>query len=91
MRFLLYGLIRIVVFVGVWSLCMALDFGMLFAVLVALILSFAVGYLGLRRLRDGAAADMAAWREGRSRQRRGKTEQADADAEDSYTAGRFHG
>ena len=49
MRFLLYGLIRIVVFVGVWYLCMALDFGMVLSLVVALILSFAVGYLGLRR------------------------------------------
>lgn len=91
MRFLLYGLIRIVVFVGVWYLCMALDFGMMLSLLVALILSFAVGYLGLRRLRDGAAADMAAWRQGTVRQRRGRTEQADAQAEDAYTEGRFHG
>jgi hypothetical protein len=89
-RFLLYGLIRIVVFVGVWYLCMALDFGMVFSLVVALILSFAVGYLGLRRLRDGAAADMAAWRQGVAKGRRGRTEQADAEAEDAYTEGRFH-
>ncbi len=91
MRFLLYGLIRIVVFVGVWYLCMALNFGMALSLVVALILSFAVGYLGLRRLRDGAAADMAAWRRGSAESRRGRTEQADADAEDAYTEGRFHG
>ena len=91
MRFLLYGLIRIVVFVGVWYLCMALNFGMALSLVVALILSFAVGYLGLRRLRDGAAADMAAWRQGVSKDRRGRTEQADADAEDAYTEGRFRG
>ncbi|MGJ5591241.1 DUF4229 domain-containing protein [Micrococcus lylae] len=89
MRFLLYGLIRIVVFVGVWYLCMAMDLGMVLSVLVALILSFAVGYLGLRRLRDGATEDMAAWRRGVSRNRRGRTEQADAEAEDAYTEGRF--
>ena len=89
MRFLLYGLARIAVFVGVWYLCMALDFGMVLSLVVALILSFAVGYLFLRRLRDAAAADLAGWRQGKAKVRRGRTEQADADAEDAWTEGRF--
>lgn len=89
MRLLLYGLVRVVLFVVIWAVVYyALGLPMIVAVLAAAVLTFAVSYLFLTRLRVGASRDLAdAW-EGRPG-RRGRTEQADAAAEDSYTQGRF--
>lgn len=89
MRIFYYGLLRVVFFFAIWAAVYYLtNFGMIVALVVATILTFAVSYLFLTRLRLGAARDLQdAW-EGR-RGRRGRTEAADADAEDAYTEGRF--
>ena len=65
-----------------------LGLGMVMATLAAAILTFAVSYLFLGRLRRGATQDLSAAWEGRPG-RRGRTEAADAEAEDAYTQGRF--
>ncbi|MBB4735807.1 DUF4229 domain-containing protein [Micrococcus cohnii] len=88
MRILLYGLVRLAIFAAVWGLCLWLGTGFLVAVIVATVLTFAISYLFLDRLRRSATSQLnEAWagRPGR----RGRTEQADADAEDAYTQGRY--
>ena len=89
MRLFLYGLVRVVLFLVFWAAVYYLtNLGMIVALVVATILTFAVSYLFLTRLRLGASRDLQdAW-EGRQG-RRGRTETADADAEDAYTEGRF--
>ncbi|MCG7423470.1 MULTISPECIES: DUF4229 domain-containing protein [Micrococcus] len=91
MRLFLYGLVRVVLFFVIWALCYyVFGLGMLFSTLAAVILTFAVSYLFLTRLRLDASTDLQnAW-EGRP-SRRGRTEAADAAAEDAYTDGRFPG
>lgn len=89
MRIFFYGLVRVVVFVALWALFYyVMNLWMIFAVIAAAILAFAVGYLFLGRLRRGATQDLSAAWEGRPG-RRGRTEAADAEAEDAYTQGRF--
>ncbi|MCT1760541.1 MULTISPECIES: DUF4229 domain-containing protein [Micrococcus] len=89
MRIFFYGLVRVVLFVALWALFYyVMDLWMIFAVIAAAILAFAVSYLFLDRLRTGATEDLSAAWEGRPG-RRGRTETADADAEDAYTEGRF--
>lgn len=88
MRLFLYGLVRVLLFVVIWGVCMQLGAGLIVSTLVAAVLTFAVSYLFLRNMRLGAAEDLSAAWEGRPG-RRGRTEQADADAEESFTAGRF--
>ena len=89
MRIFFYGLVRVVLFVALWALFYyVMGLWMIFAVIAAAILAFAVSYLFLDRLRTGATEDLSAAWEGRPG-RRGRTETADADAEDAYTEGRF--
>ena len=55
MRIFFYGLVRVVVFVALWALFYyVMDLGMIFGVIAATILTFAVSYLFLGRLRAGA-------------------------------------
>ncbi len=88
MRILYYGLLRVVLFFVLWWVGLQLGLGMVMATLAAAILTFAVSYLFLGRLRRGATQDLSAAWEGRPG-RRGRTEAADAEAEDAYTQGRF--
>ena len=88
MRILYYGLLRVALFFVLWWVGLQLGLGMVMATLAAAILTFAVSYLFLGRLRTGATEDLSAAWEGRPG-RRGRTETADADAEDAYTQGRF--
>ena len=88
MRLFLYGLVRVLLFVVIWGVCMQLGVGLILSTLVAAVLTFAVSYLFLGSLRLGATQDLSAAWEGRPG-RQGRTEQADADAEDAFTAGRF--
>ncbi|MGW3945269.1 DUF4229 domain-containing protein [Micrococcus endophyticus] len=88
MRILYYGLLRVALFFVLWWVGLQLDLGMVMATLAAAILTFAVSYLFLGRLRRGATQDLSAAWEGRPG-RRGRTEAADAEAEDAYTQGRF--
>lgn len=90
MRLLLYGLVRVVLFFVIWGLGLWLGLGFVLSTIAAAVLTFAVSYLFLTPLRLGASQDLSdAW-EGRPG-RRGRTEQADADAEDAYTQDRFRG
>lgn len=88
MRIFFYGLVRVVLFFVLWWVGLQLGLGMVMATLAAAILTFAVSYLFLGRLRRGATQDLSAAWEGRPG-RRGRTEAADAEAEDAYTQGRF--
>lgn len=88
MRILYYGLLRVALFFVLWWVGLQLGLGMVMATLAASILTFAVSYLFLGRLRRGATQDLSAAWEGRPG-RRGRTEAADAEAEDAYTEGRF--
>ncbi|QCP07474.1 DUF4229 domain-containing protein [Micrococcus luteus] len=88
MRILYYGLLRVALFFVLWWVGLQLGLGMVMATLAAAILTFAVSYLFLGRLRRGATQDLSAAWEGRPG-RRGRTEAADAEAEDAYTEGRF--
>ena len=88
MRILSYGLLRVALFFVLWWVGLQLGLGMVMATLAAAILTFAVSYLFLGRLRRGATQDLSAAWEGRPG-RRGRTEAADAEAEDAYTQGRF--
>ncbi|GAA3783206.1 DUF4229 domain-containing protein [Micrococcus endophyticus] len=88
MRILYYGLLRVALFFVLWWVGLQLGLGMVMATLAAAILTFAVSYLFLGRLRRGASQDLSAAWEGRPG-RRGRTEAADAEAEDAYTQGRF--
>ncbi|AYO50206.1 DUF4229 domain-containing protein [Micrococcus luteus] len=88
MRILYYGLLRVALFFVLWWVGLQLGLGMVMATLAAAILTFAVSYLFLGRLRRGATQDLSAAWEGRPG-RRGRTEAADAEAEDAYTQGRF--
>lgn len=88
MRIFFYGLLRVALFFVLWWVGLQLDLGMVMATLAAAILTFAVSYLFLGRLRRGATQDLSAAWEGRPG-RRGRTEAADAEAEDAYTQGRF--
>ena len=90
MRLFLYGLVRVVLFFAVWGVSMWLGLGMVMSTVVAALLTFALSYLFLTRLRVGATQDLSAAWEGRPG-RRGRTEQEDADVEDAYTEGRFRG
>jgi len=87
-RILYYGLLRVALFFVLWWVGLQLGLGMVMATLAAAILTFAVSYLFLGRLRRGATQDLSAAWEGRPG-RRGRTEAADAEAEDAYTQGRF--
>ena len=87
MRILYYGLLRVALFFVLWWVGLQLGLGMVMATLAAAILTFAVSYLFLGRLRRGATQDLSAAWEGRPG-RRGRTEAADAEAEDAYTQGR---
>ena len=88
MRIFFYGLVRVALFFVLWWVGLQLGLGMVMATLAAAILTFAVSYLFLGRLRRGATQDLSAAWEGRPG-RRGRTEAADAEAEDAYTQGRF--
>ena len=88
MRILYYGMLRVALFFVLWWVGLQLGLGMVMATLAAAILTFAVSYLFLGRLRRGATQDLSAAWEGRPG-RRGRTEAADAEAEDAYTQGRF--
>ncbi|WP_298984957.1 DUF4229 domain-containing protein [Micrococcus antarcticus] len=90
MRLFLYGLVRVLLFFAVWGVSLWLGLGLVMSTIVAAVLTFAISYLFLTRLRLGATQDLAAAWEGRPG-RRGRTEQTDADAEDAYTEGRFRG
>jgi hypothetical protein len=87
-RIFFYGLVRVALFLVLWWVGLQLGLGMVMATLAAAILTFAVSYLFLGRLRRGATQDLSSAWEGRPG-RRGRTETADADAEDAYTEGRF--
>ena len=88
MRLFLYGLVRVLLFFAVWGVSLWLGLGLVMSTIVAAVLTFAISYLFLTRLRLGATQDLAAAWEGRPG-RRGRIEQTDADAEDAYTEGRF--
>lgn len=88
MRIFFYGLVRVALFFVLWWVGLQLGLGMVMATLAAAILTFAVSYLFLGRLRRGATQDLSSAWEGRPG-RRGRTETADAEAEDAYTQGRF--
>jgi Protein of unknown function (DUF4229) len=90
-RLLKYALIRLAIFFVVWGACMLLNLGWVFSTIAAAIIALAAGYLFFNDLRTGATQDVADKWEGRGRGRadRGKTEQADMDAEDAYTEGRY--
>ena len=77
MRILYYGLLRVALFFVLWWVGLQLGLGMVMATLAAAILTFAVSYLFLGRLRRGATQDLSAAWEGRPG-RRGRTEAADA-------------
>nr|WP_205810571.1 MULTISPECIES: DUF4229 domain-containing protein [Micrococcus] len=81
-------MLRVALFFVLWWVGLQLGLGMVMATLAAAILTFAVSYLFLGRLRRGATQDLSAAWEGRPG-RRGRTEAADAEAEDAYTQGRF--
>nr|WP_221433017.1 DUF4229 domain-containing protein [Micrococcus endophyticus] len=81
-------MLRVALFFVLWWVGLQLGLGMVMATLAAAILTFAVSYLFLGRLRRGASQDLSAAWEGRPG-RRGRTEAADAEAEDAYTQGRF--
>lgn len=84
-----YALIRLAVFFVVWGACMLLNLGWIFSTIAAAVIALAAGYLFFNNLRTGAGQDVASAWEGRGKAERFKSEQADADAEDSYTEGRF--
>ncbi|MEO4039154.1 DUF4229 domain-containing protein [Micrococcaceae bacterium Sec6.3] len=90
MRLFLYGLVRVLLFFAVWGVSLWLGLGLVMSTIVAAVLTFAISYLFLTRLRLGATQDLAAAWEGRPG-RPGRIEQTDADAEDAYTEGRFRG
>ncbi|MGW5852970.1 DUF4229 domain-containing protein [Micrococcus sp. NPDC055215] len=90
MRLFLYGLVRVLLFFAVWGVSLWLGLGLVMSTIVAAVLTFAISYLFLTRLRLGATQDLAAAWEGRPG-RRGRIEQTDANAEDAYTEGRFRG
>jgi len=85
-----YALVRLAVFFVVWGACMLLGLGWVFSTIAAAVIALAAGYLFFNDLRTGAARDVADKWEGRQRAaQRGRTEQADMDAEDAYTEGRY--
>ncbi|WP_010523876.1 DUF4229 domain-containing protein [Nesterenkonia sp. F] len=90
MALLKYSLIRLATFCLVFAACMFLDLGrftLAFAVLVGLLVSWAVAYLFFDRLRLAAGEQLAAIFSGR--RRTGARQQADADAEDAL-AEQYH-
>lgn len=86
-----YSLLRLATFCVVFAACMFFDLGrftLVFAVLVGLLISWAVAYLFFNRLRLAAGEQLAALFSGR--RRTGAREQADAEAEDAL-AEQYHG
>ncbi|GGH61038.1 hypothetical protein GCM10007359_09830 [Rothia aerolata] len=69
--------------VVVFAICWYFNIGIIFSGLFAIIIAFAVSYLGFPRLHDAAGADMARWFK---RKPRTKTtaEEENRLAEDSY-------
>lgn len=88
-RVLTYALIRLAVFFVVWGACMLLGLGWIFSTIAAAVIALAAGYLFFNDLRTRAGQDVASAWEGRGKAERFKSEQQDADAEDSYTEGRY--
>ncbi|GAA1678862.1 hypothetical protein GCM10010977_18960 [Citricoccus zhacaiensis] len=84
-----YAVIRLAVFFVVWGACMLLGLGWIFSTIAAAVIALAAGYLFFNDLRTGAGSDVASAWEGRGKREQFKSEQADADAEDSYTEGRY--
>lgn len=85
-----YSLIRLATFCVVFAACMFLQLGRFtlpFAVLVGLLVSWAVAYLFFNRLRLAAGEQLAAVFSGR--RSTGARQQADADAEDAL-AEQYH-
>lgn len=89
MRVFTYALIRLAVFFVVWGACMLLQLGWVFSTIIAAVIALAAGYLFFNHLRVGAGQDVAAAWQGRGKTERFASEQADADAEDAYTEGRY--
>lgn len=90
MALLKYSLIRLATFCVVFAACMFLQLGRFtlpFAVLVGLLVSWAVAYLFFDRQRVAAGEQLAAIVSGR--RRTGARQQADADAEDAL-AEQYH-
>ncbi|WGH93053.1 DUF4229 domain-containing protein [Auritidibacter ignavus] len=95
MKFLVYGGLRLLLFglafaitayvTSSWPLAAS----WIFATVIGLIVSFAVGYLLLDRLRNAAGQNLADIFSP-NRKENGVQELKDAEAEDSFTAGRFH-
>lgn len=91
MRVFLYGLVRVLTFFVIAGICLLLETGFVVAVIVATVLTLAISYLFLGRLRRSATQEWNdSWFGHGANTRRGAVEQADADAEDAYTEGRFH-
>ncbi|GAA4775413.1 DUF4229 domain-containing protein [Citricoccus nitrophenolicus] len=89
MRVFKYAAIRLAVFFVVWGACMLLNLGWIFSTIAAAVIALAAGYLFFNELRTGAGQDVAGAWQGRGRKEQFRSEQADADAEDSYTEGRY--
>ncbi|WP_300343665.1 DUF4229 domain-containing protein [Nesterenkonia sp.] len=89
MAVLKYSLLRLGVFAAVFFGCLYLDLGrftLLFALLVGLLVSWAVAYLFFNRLRVAAGQQLAGWL-GR---RRYSASEADDNAAEDEIAERYH-
>lgn len=89
MKVLAYTALRLGLFAVVFSLCMFLDLGeftFVFALIVGLLVSWAVAYLFCNRLRLAAGEQLAGWL---GKRRRTKAEVDDNAAEDEL-AEKFH-
>ena len=89
MAVLKYSVLRLGVFAVVFFLCLYVDLGdftLIFALIIGLIVSWAVGYLFFNRWRVAAAEQLANLG---GKRRRGAAERSDNAAEDEL-AERFH-
>ena len=89
MAVLKYSVLRLGVFAVVFYICLAVDLGnatLIFALIIGLVVSWAVGYLFFNRWRLAAAEQLASWG---GKRRRSTAERHDNAAEDEL-ADRFH-
>lgn len=86
MKFWLYTALRFVLFGVGFFITLYFTDSLIFALVVGLVVGFALTYLFTPKLRKDASEDLVRAMDSR---KRNKTATDDADAEDAYTEGRF--
>lgn len=86
MKFWLYTALRFIIFGVAFFITLIFTDSLIFGLVVGLVAGFALTYLFTPKLRKAASDDLVRAMDSR---KRNKTATNDADAEDSYTEGRF--